>query len=121
MLNEDWNVVKSFFPKNWRWSAKRTKALKGLRKDKDPEQLLHALLIHFGCGYSLRETSVRIRQAGISNLSDVALMKRLRKSKEWLHSLCVSSLRECGKLKNFKKVRKFRLIDSTIVRPYSKR
>ncbi len=116
MLTEDWDVVKSFFPKNWRWSAKRTKALKGLRKDKDPEQLLHALLIHFGCGYSLRETSVRIRQAGISNLSDVALLKRLKKSKEWLHSLCVSSLRESGKFKNFKKIRKFRLIDSTIVR-----
>jgi hypothetical protein len=116
MFNEDWDVVKSFFPKNWRWSAKRTKALKGLRKDKDPEQLLRALLIHFGCGYSLRETSVRISQAGISNLSDVALLKRLKKSKDWLYSLCISLLRESGKLKAFAKIRELRLVDSTVVR-----
>ena len=97
MIDEDWEVVKSFFPKNWRDLAKRKHALKGLRKDKDPEQLLRALLIHLGCGHSLRETSVRVCHSGISELSDVALLKRLRKSKDWLHSLCVSLLRESGK------------------------
>lgn len=116
MFNEDWNVVKSFLPKNWCWSAKRTRALKGLRKDKDPEQLLRALLLHFGCGYSLRETSARICQAGISDLSDVALLKRLKKSKDWLYSLCISLLRESGKLKAFAKIRELRLVDSTLVR-----
>ena len=116
MIDEDWELVKSFFPKNWRWLARRTKVLKGLRKDKDPEQLLRALLIHFGCGYSLRETSVRIRQAGISDLSDVALLKRLRKSKNWLHSLCLSLLSETGKAQKKYKGQEFRLFDSTIIK-----
>ena len=97
MMNEDWEVVKLFFPKNWRWLATRNNALRGLRKDKDPEQLLRAFLIHLGCGHSLRETSVRIRQSKIAELSDVALLKRLRKSRDWLHALCVSLLRESGK------------------------
>lgn len=116
MINEDWDVVKSFFPKNWHWLAKRKKALKGLRKDKDPEQLLRSLLVHLGCGYSLRETSVRIRQSKISDLSDVALLKRLKKSKDWLHALCVSLLRETGASKNRIKGHEFRLFDSTTVK-----
>ncbi len=92
-MEEDWDVVKSFLPKNWRWSAKRQNALKGLRKDKDPEQLLRTLLMHLACGHSLRETAVRVRESGISEISDVGLLKRLRKSKEWLHALCVSLLK----------------------------
>lgn len=116
MINEDWEVVKSFFPKNWRWLVKRKKVLKGLRKDKDPEQLLRALLIHLGCGHSLRETSVRIRQSKIAELSDVALWKRLKKCKDWLHALCVSLLRESGKPEKRIRGREFRLFDSTIIK-----
>ena len=116
MIDEDWEVVKSFFPKNWCWLAKRKKALKGLRKDKDPEQLLRAFLIHLGCGHSLRETSVRICQSKIAELSDVALLKRLRKSKDWLHSLCVSLLRESGKPEKRIRGQEFRLFDSSIVK-----
>lgn len=117
---EDWDVVKSFFPKNWKWLAKRTKALKGLRKDKNPETLLRVLLMHLGCGYSLRETSVRATQAGIADLTDVALLKRLRKSQEWLHSLCVSLLNETGKNKKRKQERCFRLVDSTVIKEQGK-
>jgi len=116
MLDEDWEVVKSFFPKNWRKLAKSRHALKGLRKDKDPEQLLRALLIHLGCGHSLRETSVRVYHSGISELSDVALLKRLRKSKDWLHSLCVSLLRESGKPEKRIRGRELRLFDSSLIK-----
>ena len=42
------------------------------------------LLIHLGGGHSLRETVLRARQAGLAELSDVALLKRVRKSGEWL-------------------------------------
>jgi len=63
-------------------------ALKGLRQDKDPEIFLRTLLMHVGCGHSLRETSTRVKQAGLANLSDVAILKRLRKAEGWLHALC---------------------------------
>lgn len=95
-MDEDWPLLLSFFPDGWRDMALDTGALKGLRKDKSPENLLRTLLIHFGCGHSLRETVVRAREAGIADLSDVALLKRLRKSKDWLNSMCVALFRERG-------------------------
>lgn len=95
-MNEDWALLASFFPDRWGEMAADSGALKGLRKDKSPQNLLRTLLIHFGCGHSLRETVVRAREAGIADLSDVALLKRLRKSKDWLHTMCVALFRERG-------------------------
>lgn len=89
---EDWKLLLSMLPKNWKQLAKSTNALKGLRQDKSEENLLRTILIHVGCGYSLRETVVRARKSGLANLSDVALMKRLKKSGPWLQSLCQALL-----------------------------
>ena len=96
MMDEDWKLLVSFFPANWRELAVSTNALKGLRKDKSEENLLRTLLIHLGCGYSLRETVVRARKANLADLSDVALLKRLKKCKDWLYKLCVSMFAERG-------------------------
>jgi len=74
--------------------ARETGALKGLRQDKGAETCLRVLLLHLACGYSLRETAVRARATGWANLSDVAVFKRLRKSKDWLQALCRQLLAE---------------------------
>ena len=95
-MDEDWRLLLTFIPREWDRLAISTGAMKGLRKDKDPESLLRVLLMHLGCGHSLRETAVRAREAGLGDLSDVALMKRLRKSKAWLRALCLSLFRELG-------------------------
>ncbi len=95
-LNEDWDLLVSFLPDNWEELARKTGALRKLRKDKSPSNLLRTLLLHFGCGHSLRETVVRARRAELADLSDVALLKRLRKSRDWLHALCVELFREQG-------------------------
>ncbi len=115
MMDEDWKVLRSFFPSDWRELALQTNALKGLRKDKSEENLLRTLLIHLGCGYSLRETVVRARRAGLADLTDVALLKRLRKCKEWLHALCVSLFAERG-LAFADDGFQVRLFDATIVK-----
>lgn len=94
MMDEDWKVLTTLFPANWQELAATSGALKGLRKDKSAENLLRTLLIHLGCGYSLRETVVCARQSGLGDMSDVALFKRLKKCKGWLHALCVSLLAE---------------------------
>ena len=93
---EDWAVLLSFLPKNWQELAEESGALRGLRKDKSPECLLRTLLIHLGCGHSLRETVIRARQAQIADLSAVALFKRLKKSRRWLHAMCVALFQEHG-------------------------
>ena len=95
-MTEDWGLLVSFLPENWRDLAVDTGALKGLRKDKSAENLLRVLLIHLGCGYSLRETAARARKANLAELSAVALWKRLSKSKDWLHAMCVELFRERG-------------------------
>ena len=95
-VDEDWDVLRSFLPRDWRELAQDTGALKGLRKDKTVDNLLRTLLLHLGCGHSLRETVVRARQARLADLSDVALLKRLKKSKGWLHALCVRLFEEQG-------------------------
>ena len=89
-VDEDWGVLMSFLPADWRRLARKTDALKGLRQNKSAEDCLRTLLIHLACGYSLRETALRAREAHLANLSDVALLKRLRKSEQWLYELCRS-------------------------------
>jgi hypothetical protein len=93
-IDEDWAVLRSFFPDNWEVLAQTTDALKGLRKDKSAESLVRTLLIHVSCGYSLREIVVRARRANLAQLSDVALLKRLRKCAPWLHEMCCSLFEE---------------------------
>ena len=95
-IQEDWELLVSFLPANWRELATETGALKGLRKNKSAENLLRVLLLHLGCGHSLLETAVRARQEGLAELSSVALWNRLRKSQAWLRSLCLELFRERG-------------------------
>lgn len=59
-----------------------------------PDLLLRTLLLHVAKGYSLRETVVRAKLANWANISDVALLKRLPNSEEWLRWLCIELLRE---------------------------
>ena len=95
-MDEDWAVLMSFLPERWRELASETGALQGIRKDKSVEPLLRVLLLHVGCGHSLRESVVRAKMAGLADVSAMALMKRLKKSKDWLHALCVELFREQG-------------------------
>ena len=113
---EDWELLVSFFPSKWRQLARSSSALKGLRQDKSAEGYLRVLLLHLGCGYSMRETAVRAKEAQLAQLSDVALLKRLRKSKEWLYELCCSLFAERGIKPDTATAQALRLVDSTVVK-----
>lgn len=115
-MDEDWDVVLSFLPEGWRELASETGALKGLRKDKSVDALLRVLLLHLACGHSLRETVVRARKANLADLSDVALLKRLRKSSDWLRALCVALFREQGVAMSAEEGFQVRAFDATTVK-----
>ena len=119
-MNEDWSILLSFFPDNWEELAAATNAIKGLRKEKDTENYLRTLLLHLACGYSMRETVTRARLADLADISDVALLGRLRKAKEWLHSLCISLFAEQGIALNKKGGFQVRLFDATTVKETGK-
>ena len=76
--------------------ALQSGAFERLREFPSPGVLLRTLPLHVARGYSLRETAVRAKLAHWTDVSDVALLKRLRKSEDWLHSLCVELVRESG-------------------------
>lgn len=115
-MQEDWDLLTTFFPAEWRELAVETGALKGLRKDKSPDGLLRVLLMHVGCGHSLRETVARARRAGLADLSDVALLKRLCKSQDWLRALCASLFEECGVALSAAGGFEIRAVDGTLVK-----
>ena len=92
-------------------------AVERLRGFPSPEVLLRVLLLHVARGYSLRETVVRSKVANWADISDVALLKRLRNSEEWLRSLCVELLRENAAYRLEEPIsRAIRIVDGTIVR-----
>src|SRR4051794_10869808 len=95
-LDENWNVLLSLFPQGWEQQAVLCGATERLRGFSSIGDLLRTLLLHVGKGYSLRETVVRARAAGLANVSDVALLKRLRKAEGWWQWLCMEIQREAG-------------------------
>lgn len=113
---EDWELLLSFFPTQWKQLAQSTGALKGLRQDKSEENYLRVLLIHLGCGLSMRETVTRAQEADLAELSDVALLKRIRKSQEWLFELCRALFKERDLQPRAGANKALRLVDATEVK-----
>jgi hypothetical protein len=70
-------------PAQWQSKAVELGALRRLRGFKSAEALLRVLLIHLADGCSLRETAVRARAGDLADVSDVALLKRLRGCGPW--------------------------------------
>lgn len=92
-VNEEWAVLRRFLPAGWEQAARDTGALRRARGVKGAESLLRILLIHLSAGCSLAETAVRAREAGLGQVSAVALYKRLQASQEWLRWLAAEERR----------------------------
>jgi hypothetical protein len=114
--DEDWELLTTFFPSHWRDLARASGALKGLRQDKGEESYLRVLMLHFGCGLSMRETVTRANEAKLAKLSSVALFKRLRKSREWLYQLCCALFEERGIKPTLATKHNLRLVDGTLIK-----
>lgn len=114
---ENWGVIRTLFPAQWRELAGESGAIERLRGFSSPEALLRILLLHIANGLSLRETVVQAKLAQLATVSDVALLKRLRNSEEWLRRLCVDLLKESGvALAGSPVGRMMRIVDGTIVK-----
>jgi hypothetical protein len=114
--DEDWELLLSLFPLGWQEQAILTGAVERLRGFDSAANLLRVLLLHVGKGYSLRETAVRAQLAGWSQVSDVALLKRLRKARGWMRQMCVGLLRERGwRMEEDSAGWNIRVLDGTII------
>jgi len=95
--DEDWECLKRFLPQGWEEQARLSGAWRRRpRSVTSTEALLRLLLIHLANGCSLRETVVLAREGGLADVSDVALLKRLRASAEWLRWLAAGVLQRRG-------------------------
>jgi hypothetical protein len=96
IANEDWRILLTLFPADWEELGRRTGAISRLRGFDSVGNVLRTLLMHVGAGWSLRETAVRAKLAGIADVSDVTLLNRLRQSEGWLRELCQQLWKENG-------------------------
>lgn len=122
ILDENWHTLVSLFPKHWEALALSTGAMtRKLRHFDSAEAIMRTLLLHIARGYSLRETVVQAKAAGLVSISDVALLKRLRCSEEWLKTLCFFLLKENNFIMPTEN-RSFniRLVDGTIIKEQGK-
>ncbi len=116
-LREDWQVLLGLFPSDWEALGKSTSAVIRLRGFDSMNDLLRTLLLHVGCGWSLRETAVHAKLAGIADVSDVTLLNRLRQAENWLRRLCQQMWKDNGvNLEPALKGRPVRLVDATTVK-----
>ncbi|MBI4023552.1 MAG: hypothetical protein HY360_01135 [Verrucomicrobia bacterium] len=116
-IDDDWRTLISVFPKNWQALGTQTKATNYMRGFSSAEVLLRTLLLHIGQGYSLKETATRAKLAKLAAVSGVALFKRLKKSEQWLRSLCLALLEENGvDPRRFDPDLRFRVVDGSVVK-----
>ena len=116
-LREDWQVLQSLFPAGWEELGRSSGAVTRLRGFDSLNDLFRALLLHVGCGWSLRETAVQAKLAGIADVSDVTLLNRLRQSEEWLRQLCQQLWKDNGvNLEPAVKGQPVRILDATVVK-----
>jgi hypothetical protein len=80
---DEWEVIERLLPPGWEAKAKETGTLRRCRGFREPGVLLRVLMIHLVDGCSLRETAVRAAEGGLAKVSDVALLKALRRCQEW--------------------------------------
>jgi Transposase DDE domain len=114
---EDWSVLQTLLPAGWDTEARNSNAVRRLRGFTSIDALLRVLLMHVGCGWSLRETAVQAKLAGIADVSDVTLLNRLRDAETWFRRLCEQLWQESGvDLKPALSGHRIRVLDGTVVR-----
>lgn len=97
-LDEDWRLVEALLPDGWMEKARELQAFRRARGIENPRALLRVMLIHLAEGCGLRETAARASLAGIAEVSDVALLKRLRSCARWFEWLA-QGVREAPELR----------------------
>src|ERR1700683_3428463 len=116
-IREDWQVLVGLFPPGWEELGRSTGAVTRLRGFESLSDLFRTLLLHVGCGWSLRETAVQAKLAGIAEVSDVTLLNRLRDAESWLRQMCQELWKDNGvELQPSFGSRTVRLLDATVVR-----
>jgi hypothetical protein len=117
-LDQGWKQLLSRFgsAEELEATAKASGALLRCREIKSAEDLLRLALAYGPCGMSLRTAAAWAGTIGVGNLSDVAVMKRLQASADWLEAIAGQLLaRHLAAGPAVSVGRIIRLVDSTTI------
>ena len=123
-LHEDWRIVEALLPERWMEMARELGAFQRARGIADARALLQVMLIHLAEGCGLRDTAARASLAGIAEVSDVALLKRLRSCGPWfewlVQQLCstlqLGATQQGESTARLLRGRRLRVVDGSVVR-----
>lgn len=87
IVHADWDLVVNLLPEDLEQTAEDKLALVRRREITSAQDLLRLCLAYGLCDMSLRQTAAWAEVSGIGSLSDVAVLKRLRNSADWLEHL----------------------------------
>ncbi len=119
-LEDQWEMLLHFLPKGWQDAAWTKGAITRLRAIQSATDLLRLILVYAWNDWSLRNTAAWAKRMGLANLSDVAVLNRLRHAPAWLGGILDQWFRSQGIGTALKS--RFRLVltdGSTIQRPGS--
>jgi hypothetical protein len=114
-LFQSWDSFQGELEIDLEGTAKETKALQRKREITSAKDLLRLVLFYATSDWSLRLVGAWALLTGLGYLSDVAVLKRLRNSKNWIGKLVVTILQKrVSALKSLPGVR-LRVVDATTV------
>lgn len=113
LTEQDWERVVDFMPLDLEASARAEKALQRRRKVRSAADLLRMVLSYALGDLSLRLTGAWGTITDVAPMSDVAVLKRLRKCQSWLAKLIGALVKRRVQLSQ-RGVR-LRLVDATVV------
>ncbi len=115
-FKNDWKILTSFLPDDWETQAEELGALKRKRNFDSADSLLRVLLIHLADGKSLRSTVAYAKQAGICEVSDTALLYRLKESGKWLRKMAEGVMQKMPlKVDDFSSKYQMRIVDGSVI------
>lgn len=96
ILEEQWKSLLAMLPRglDLEETLRQCGGFVRRRAIRSAATLLRLALVYSLCGMSLRATAAWARAQGLANLSDVALLKRLRKAAPWVSQLLGAKLAE---------------------------
>ena len=114
LIHADWPYVLDLLPGGLDESARARLALVRRREIDSAESLLRLALCYGFCDCSLRQTSAQMGLLGLAQLSDVAVLNRLRKAADWLGYLVLRFLQERGLAQEVPALQ-VRIVDATTI------
>ena len=114
-------VFQRLMTERWEQAARECGAFRRARYLAEPGALLRLLLFHAINDCGLRETVAQAKVSGIADMSQVALLKRLRSSGAWLAWIGAALCRTWREAPRLPEAMRVRAVDSTTIQgPASK-